>query len=127
MSTPSGLAAMIQGKFQPRPEPDLHVGDLVMWDGKPSEHGSFRHGIIYRVVGRTEPGEKTTYDIPRYQFLPVFDFSRPMGTAVESFDFSTIRDLKKLNLLDLGTLRLHYDNFIREWAKSCGMEVDEAK
>lgn len=122
----TGPGGFTRNRMQGFPKPDikLEVGDLVMWDGKPSEHCTFRHGMIYRVVGKQPPDEKSTYDITRYRFITVFDFARPVGQPVDSFEFSTTRDLKRLSLLDLGTLRLHFDNFIREWAKQEGMEVD---
>lgn len=108
----------------PRPDIALEIGDLVLWDGKPHEHSSFKHGVIYKVVGKQEAGE-SNLNLARYHFRVVYEFNRPVGQEVASFEFSTTRDLKKLSLLDLGTLRLYLDNFIREWAKEEGAHVSE--
>jgi hypothetical protein len=70
------------------------------------------------VISKKSP-EDTTY-ISQYQFQVAFDFSNPVGVPIDSFGFSTTRELKRLSLLDVCTLRLHFDNFIREWARLNG-------
>lgn len=123
----SGLAPLFKNKIQgfPRPDIELEIGDLVMWDGKPHEHCSFRHGVIYKVVAKRGADETSNLGVARYHFRAVYEFNRPIGQDVGSFEFSTTRDLKKLTLLDLGTMRLYLDNFIREWAKQEGIDVVE--
>lgn len=129
MPTTSPLPSLTKHQIHgfPRPDFELYVGDLVMWDGKPHEHCYFRHGMIYRVVNKIPPDGTMTYSIARYKFVPVFDFTNPVGQSLDSFEYSTTRNLKRLSLLDLGTLRLHFDNFIREWAKQEGMDVDDTQ
>lgn len=105
---------------------ELEVGDLVMWDGKPHEHSLFRHGIIYRVMNKREPENTTYMQHQQYQFRAVFDFNRPVGQPIEAFGYSTVRDLKRLSLVDLGVLRMTFDSFIKEWAKQEGADVSEA-
>jgi hypothetical protein len=44
---------------------------------------------------------------------------------MESIGFmSATHEMKKLGLLDLGILRLMFDNFIREWTRSQGVNVE---
>ncbi len=101
------------------PEPlDLYVKDLVLWTGKPTEYASMSRRVVYQVVERKDPADSTMY--VQYRFRAVFDFENPVGTLVDPTGWMTAREMKKLSLLDLATLRLHFDNFIREWAKSVG-------
>ena len=105
---------------------DLHVGDLAVWTGKPNEYAPLSRRVIYQVIERKEPPEGSYY--VQYRFRAVFDIENPIGTVVESTSFMTSREMKKLSLLDLGSLRLHFDNFIREWAKQvCGANIDDVR
>lgn len=105
---------------------ELQVGDLVLWTGKPSEYSSFSRRIVYQVVERKEPEKDSHY--VTYRFRAAFDFENPMGTLCDVTGFSTSREMKRLSLLDLATLRLHFDNFIREWAKQVGeANIDDVR
>jgi hypothetical protein len=103
-------------------EPELSVGDLILWTGKQTEYSSMRNRVIYQVTAReTTAGSSYSH----YRFRPVFDFENPMGTDLTVNGTMTIREMKRLTLLDLGVLRLMFDHFVREWARSQGTEVEQ--
>ena len=102
---------------------ELAIGDLVFWTGKSTDFTMMKPRVIYQVIERKEPEQHASY--AQYRFRPVFDIANPVGITVESVGFMTAtREMKKLNLLDLGILRLTFDNFIRDWTRSQGADVD---
>lgn len=110
---------------KPPVEDELQVGDLVMYVGKVTEHMPLHRRCIYKVVRKRHPED--AQHVATYHFRPVFDFENPLGQSLDMIGWSTLRDLRKLSLVDLGTLRLHFDNFIREWARQVGHDnADEA-
>jgi len=99
---------------------ELEVGDLVFYTGKVTEYTQFKHRIIYRCIEKKYSGEGENSYLS-YKYVAAFDFENPLGVGLASIGgFSNISDFKKLSLLDVCTLRLHFDNFIREWAKDMG-------
>lgn len=100
---------------------ELDVGDLCMWSGRQSEHTTYRNRVIYRCVEKRlqDHGDGTTYF--SHRFVVAFDLENPMGQPMDTIGFGSAREMKRLSLLDICTLRLHLDNFVREWAKSQGM------
>lgn len=106
-------------------KPALDVGDLVMWCGKQTEGSMLRQRVIYLVTAKTETNVETViptgYPSYRYYLRPAFDFERPTGQDMSQVSWSS-HDLKLISLLDLCTMRLHFDSFIRWWAKTQGLE-----
>lgn len=102
-------------------DPVLDIGDLCIWTGNQSEHSTYKNRLIYRCVEKrdNESTDGSTYT--SYRFVIAFDLSNPIGVHMDPVGFGSIREMKKLTLLDVATIRLHYDNFIREWAKQQGM------
>lgn len=105
----------------------MNEGDLVVWTGKQSEHSTLKNHIIYQVVARKleknepiMPGGQS-HETVRFTLRPAFDFTRPMGIAINTLSWSD-HELRKVTLVDLGVLRLSFDNFIREYARFQGME-----
>lgn len=126
LPNPSSLTLPGNWTSSSPPPPELFVGDLVMYTGKVTEHSSFRRGSIYQVIKKKEPTDPEY--AATYHFRLVFDMENPMGSPLDTVGFSTTREMKKLSLLDLATIRLHFDNFIREWAKAVGeADVDEVR
>lgn len=105
----------------PQAKLELEVGDLCMWTGKQNEHSTYKNRVIYRCVEKrlNENSDGTTYISQR--FIVAFDLENPMGQQLDPIGFGSARDMKRLSLLDVCTMRLHFDNFIREWAKVNGM------
>lgn len=95
----------------------MEVGDLVMWMGKPTEYSQFHRRVVYQVIEK-EPAKESTYSSNNYRLRVAFDFENPMGTDMNSVSHLGTRDFKRLALLDVGVLRLLFDNFIREWSAS---------
>lgn len=98
--------------------PELAVGDLCMWMGKPSEYSGLSRRVIYQCVEkkrRDEPSKELVY---RYRVA--FDFENPMGSSLDLTNLTSSRDMKRMSLLDVATLRLHFDCFIKEWAQAQG-------
>lgn len=102
---------------------ELNVGDLVLWVGKQTEYTFLNRRTLYQVVERREPEKPER--IVQYRFRAVYDIENPIGTAVDATPFISSRDTKRIDLLDLGVLRLTFDTFIKEWARSRGVEVGE--
>jgi hypothetical protein len=105
----------------------LNEGDLVIWTGKQSEHSTLKNHIIYQVMSKKletsppiTPGG-TPSEHWRLNLRPAFDFQRPLGVAVNTLSWSD-HELRKVTLVDLGVVRLAFDNFIREFARMNGME-----
>lgn len=99
---------------------ELQVGDLVMWTGKETEHSSLKRRLIYQVVSKKLEGTPP-HENWRHQLRVAFDFEQPSGTNLQTISWSSW-ELKKLSLLDLGTLRIHFDTFIKWWAETQGFE-----
>lgn len=105
----------------------MNEGDLVVWTGKQGEHSTLKNHIIYQVMSRKiEKSPSITPGGPEYESLrftlrPAFDFQKPMGVAINTVTWSD-HELRKVTLVDLGVLRLSFDNFIREYARFQGME-----
>ena len=75
--------------------------------------------IIYQVAEKKSAPDG--YGTPwQYRFRIAFDLEHPMGVNLDMVGFMTLREMRRLTLLDLATLRLHFDNFIREWARMMG-------
>lgn len=106
----------------------LNVGDLVVYVGKQNEYTSMNKRVIYRVVEKEQQDEKNTSPF-LYKFSVAFDIENPLGQAIEpTISLYSLRDLRRLELLDLATLRLHFDHFIRTWAKQMGeVSPDEVR
>jgi hypothetical protein len=105
----------------------VNEGDLVVWTGKQTEHSTLKNHIIYQVMSKKvettppiTPGGTPSEHI-RFMLRPAFDFQKPMGVAINSLSWSD-HELRKVSLVDLGVLRLSFDNFIREYARFQGME-----
>lgn len=103
-------------------ESELNVGDLVMFTGRVSEHNIIHRRIIYKVVAKdsiSSPWAKFNY-----KYRVAFDFENPLGTELDSTGSMSDRDLKKISLLDLGVIRLMFDNFIKEWSHKQGFDAE---
>ena len=105
----------------------MNEGDLVVWTGKQTEHTTLKNHIIYQVMSKKietsppiTPGNPST-EHTRLMLRPAFDFQRPLGTAINTLSWSD-HELRKVTLVDLGVIRLAFDNFIREFARQQGME-----
>lgn len=98
---------------------ELDVGDLCIWTGKPTEHAMMFRRVIYQVVEKT-PATGASYSKNNYSFIVAFDFENPLGKSMVPVNHMGTREMKKLSLLDLATLRLHYDSFITDWARRMG-------
>ena len=72
---------------------------------------------------KTREGEDTKFPSTRYHLRVAFDFERPMGQAIGTVTWSD-HELRKLTLLDVGVIRLSFDNFIREYAREQGAELE---
>lgn len=120
ISTSSALAV-------PTDRLELEVDDLCIWTGKQSEHSVYRNRIIYRVVEKRwvepklMPSGNQVSGYHSVRFAVAYDLENPMGQSFDSVGFANIREMKKLSLVDLGIIRLTFDNFVREWAKRQGM------
>lgn len=101
-------------------------GDLVVWVGKQTEHSTLKNRIIYEVMKKEVETKDGLGGIPwtttRLTLRPAYDFERPTGVSVGTVTWSTVSELRKLSLVDLGVIRLTFDNFIREFARQQGME-----
>lgn len=102
---------------------ELAMGDMVMFTGNP-EHSSLHHRVVYRVAGK-EPASSTSLSNHMYRFQVVFDFENPMGRDLHVATKLGTRGIKRLSLLDLATLRMRLDEFIKEWAASLGESTVE--
>ena len=101
-------------------EPDLEVGDLCLWTGTQSEHSTYKNRIIYRCVEKRQNENSDGGTYVSYRFVVAFDISNPLGQQLDPIGFGGVREMKRLTLLDVCTIRLHYDNFIKEWAREMG-------
>jgi hypothetical protein len=88
--------------------------------GKVTEYATLHRRVVYQVVGKENTNPVTSFATHRYMFRVAFDFENPMGTNLDAVAYMGTRDLKRIELLDLGTIRLHFDNFLREWALKMG-------
>lgn len=99
---------------------ELSVGDVCLFVGD-EKYSSLHRRIIYQVVAKEDaPG--SSYSHHSYRYRVAFDFENPTGSSTDITSALGTRGIKKLDLIDLGTLRLHYDNFLRWWAVTQGME-----
>ena len=103
---------------------ELQVGDLVVWTGKERQYAMLQHGIIYRVIEKKE-AENGDPAAATYRLGAAFEFCSPIGSSVDVTGLHGSRELKKLGLLDLGIIRLAFDNFIREWAGEQGAKLEQ--
>ena len=117
MTIPAAPTSATTGPTLPT---ELFVGDLVVWTGKPSQYSSIRHGVIYRIVERKVNEHDPLVAV--YRLGTAFEFTNPVGTHMELSGFSGAHELRKLSLLDLGIIRLTFDAFIKEWARTKGAE-----
>lgn len=96
---------------------ELNVGDLVAYVGD-AKYAVLNRRVIYRVVEKEQQPESSIYPY-MYRFVSAFDLENPVGQHMErSHQFATLKDFRKIELLDLGIIRLVFDEFIKEWAKS---------
>ncbi len=108
----------------------LIVGDLVIGAAGSDYIAALKKRVIYQVVEVIPPADDETDEIKKYhkyKLRTAFDIESPVGTAIECFTVSS-HSLRKLTLLDVATIRLHFDQFIREWAKSQGaIDIDDVR
>lgn len=108
----------------------LNVGDLVIAAAGSDFIATPKKRVIYQVIDVIPPAEDETDALKlynKYKLRTAFDIESPVGTAIECFTVSS-HSLRKLTLLDVATIRLHFDQFIREWAKSQGaIDVDDVR
>lgn len=98
---------------------ELNVGDIVLYVGD-MKYAILQRRVVYRVTEKEQQPENASYPFS-YRFTAAFDLENPLGQVIEpSCQMSSLKDFRKLGLLDLATLRLHFDAFIREWAKQMG-------
>lgn len=108
----------------PKPLEKLNVGDIVMWTGKVTEYSPFQRRLIYQVVQVIPAAATDIHQEPKYRLRPAYDIENPVGAVVEAASFTiSSNHLKNLSLLDMGIIRLTFDNFIKEWAKSKGANI----
>jgi len=100
---------------------ELQVGDLCIFTGD-EKFSLLRHHLIYQ-VSQKEVNVGSTYSIHRYSYRVAFDVTNPTGSSVDETTALGTRGLRKITLLDLCTVRLHFDDFIRQYAQQCGAEV----
>lgn len=93
-----------------------------MFVGSTDIFKSMHRHVIYQVVDKgIAEGSSTSNH--KYTLRIAFDMENPTGSHTpEPSSIYGTRSLKKLSLLDLATTRLHFDDFIRWWAKTQGME-----
>ena len=85
------------------------------------EHTKLKQRTIYQVVEKKlQP--QSTFSHHEYRYRVAFDFENPVGQTSELISHWGTRGLKKLSLVDVGFMRLAFDNFIREWARSQGAD-----
>ena len=103
----------------------LSAGDLCMFTENPDVFRSFRRGVIYQVVTKETAGPASLSHF-RYGLRVAFDLENPSGSPLEVLPILGTNSLRKLSLVDVGTARAHFDDFIRWWAQAQGTddEVD---
>lgn len=104
----------------------MNEGDLVIWTGKQTETSTLKNRVIYQVMKKTiETTEGLlggkSFTSTRLHLRVVYDIGQPMGVHINTSSWSE-HELKKLSLVDLGIIRMTFDNFIREYARLQGME-----
>lgn len=102
----------------------MSEGDLVMWHGKQTEHTSLKNRVVYQVMQVEERDSDLIGTMVTFKLRPAFDIGQPMGVAVHTISWSS-SELRKVTLVDLGVIRLSFDNFIREYARMLGMETTD--
>lgn len=101
----------------------LQVNDLVVWTGSSHQYAQLEHGVIYRVLERQDRASKDGESAHvSYKLGVAFEFNSPIGLSALTRTVNMTNDLKKLSLLDLGIIRMAFDNFIKQWAKDMGHE-----
>jgi hypothetical protein len=106
---------------------ELSVGDLCLFTGD-EKFSSLKSRLVYQVVSKEDATMVSGYPQHRYRYRVAFDLENPSGTSTDtSITFSSTRGMKKITLLDLGTLRLHLDEFVRWYARYKGMEADATR
>ncbi len=103
----------------PITEVELQVGDLCIWNGKQTEYSVLNRRVIYQVVGKQASSEES-WNRFVYQYRIAFDIENPVGSTSGLITYNGSREMKKLGLLDVATIRLHYDAFIKDWAIAQG-------
>ena len=103
------------------------MGDLVMWTGRPNEYSTLRRGVIYKCIEAKETPE-SHWSRRQYRFGIAFDIEDPVGTPMGQTGFMGSHEMKRLSLLDVATIRLHLDAFIRSWARSMeSVDIDDVR
>lgn len=97
---------------------ELFHNDLVMYVGNP-DHSVLKPRIVYRVIDKelSEP-TATSKATLFYRLQIAFDVEHPMGSTLEPTPKVSVRGLKRMSLLDLGTVRMLFDEFIKAWSRS---------
>ena len=103
----------------PITEVELQIGDLCIWNGKQTEYSTLQRRVIYQVVGK-QAAPDDAWNKFVYQYRIAFDIENPLGSTSGYITYNGSREMKKLDLLDVATIRLHYDHFIKEWAIAQG-------
>jgi hypothetical protein len=100
----------------------LQLGDLCMFVGMTDVYKQMHRHVVYQVVAK-ERADSTSLSHNRYTLRIAFDLENPSGSHTpEPTTIYGTKSLKKISLLDLATMRLHFDDFIRWWAKTQGRE-----
>jgi len=94
---------------------ELSLGELIVWTGKPTEYSQFFRRVIYEVVGK-ECVKDASWATHVYKLRPAYDIENPTGTDMTTFTYMGTRELKRLTLVDVGIMRLAFDNFIKQWS-----------
>lgn len=98
----------------------MQVGDLCMFIGD-EKHSQLHNRIVYQVVEKKE-ALASSFSHHEYRYRVAFDIQNPVGVHVDTVSAYGTRGMRKLGLVDVGTVRLHLDNFLREWARSMGVD-----
>lgn len=96
---------------------ELHVGELIMYVGNP-EHSTLKPRVIYQVVKKEANDSKFSGTPFFYRLRPAFDIQNPTGTELETTSNLSVRGMRRLSLVDVGTLRMLLDEFIKQWSGS---------
>jgi hypothetical protein len=89
---------------------------MALFVGDEKSH-TLKNRVIYQVVGKEE-APHSTYSHHTYRYRVAFDLANPLGTSLDDTHTGLgTRGMKKLSLVDVGTLRLRLDSFLKEWAR----------
>jgi hypothetical protein len=103
---------------------ELAVGDLCVFVGD-EKYSSLHRRTVYQVVSKVAD-QTASYSNNTYGYRVAFDFENPTGSSTDVIQGLGTRGMRKISLLDLATLRLHLDAFIKDFARYRGMEDEHA-